>query len=79
MLGCHRQEEKATFRLFFIRGGRLLGDQGFHVVARESLPDGEVVSAFVKQYYAGKTFFPDEVLLPSAVGDASLIGEWLSD
>jgi len=33
----------------------------------------------VKQYYAGKTFFPDEVLLPSAVGDASLIGQWLSE
>ena len=44
MLGCHREEEKATFRLFFIRGGRLLGDQGFHVAAREGVPDGEVVS-----------------------------------
>ena len=79
VLGCHREEGKATFRLFFIRGGRLLGDQGFHVAAGEGVPDGEVVSAFVKQYYAGKTFFPDEVLLPSTVGDAPLIGEWLSE
>ncbi len=78
VLGCHREGEKAAFRLFFIRGGRLLGDQGFHVAAREGVPDGEVVSAFVKQYYAGKTFYPDEVLLPSPVDDAALIGEWLS-
>ncbi len=79
VLGCHREGEKATFRLFFIRGGRLLGDQEFHVAAREGIPDAEVVSAFVKQYYADKTFFPDEVLLPAVVGDASLIGEWLSE
>lgn len=79
VLGYHREGQKAAFRLFFIRGGRLLGDQGFYVTAREGVPDGEVVSSFVKQYYGGKTFFPDEVLLPSAVDDASLIAQWLSE
>lgn len=78
-LGCRREGGKAAFRLFFIRGGRLLGDQGFQVAAREGVPDGEVVSAFVKQYYGDKTFFPDEVLLPSAVEDAPLIARWLSE
>ena len=73
------KERKRRSACFFIRGGRLLGDQGFHVAAREGVPDGEVVSAFVKQYYAGKTFFPNEVLLPSSVNDASLIAQWLSE
>lgn len=79
VLGCHRAGEKATFRLFFIRGGRLLGDQGFRAAAREGVPDGEVVSAFLKQYYSTKTFFPDEVLLPCPVEDAALIAQWLSE
>ncbi len=79
VLGYHRGRGKATFRVFFVRGGRLLGDQGFHVAAREDVPDGEVVSAFVKQYYWDKSFFPDKVLLPSAVDDASLIAMWLSE
>ncbi len=79
VVGCYREGEKATFRLFFIRGGRLLGDQGFHLAAREEVPDGEVVSAFVKQYYGEKTFFPDEVLLPAPVEDAALIAQWLTE
>ena len=79
VLGLHREGDRASFRLFFVRGGRLLGDQGFTVSAQEGVPDEEVVSGFVKQYYAGQSFFPEEVLLPAAPPDAEVISRWLAE
>ena len=78
VLGLDRQENKALFRLFFVRGGRLLGDQGFVVPFRKGVEDAELVSGFVKQYYAGQVFFPDEVLLPVPPPDEKVIARWLS-
>jgi excinuclease ABC subunit C len=65
--------------LFFVRGGRLLGDQGFTITAKEEVPDGEVVSGFVKQYYMGQSYLPGEVLLPAAAADVEVISRWLSE
>jgi len=79
VLGLHREGSRAFFRLFFVRGGRLLGDQGFTVSSGEEVPDEEVISAFVKQYYAGQTFFPEEVLLPVSPPDREVIARWLSE
>lgn len=78
ILGLHREGGRALFRVFFVRGGRLLGDQVFTLVAPEGLPDGEAVSGFVKQHYASQAFLPAEVLLPAAPPDAEVIARWLS-
>ncbi|MFP6869016.1 MAG: excinuclease ABC subunit UvrC [Nitrospinota bacterium] len=78
ILGLHRKEGRAYFRLFFVRGGRLLGDQGFTIPLKDEVTGGEAVSGFVKQYYMGQSYFPAEVLLPSAPPDAGVIARWLS-
>ncbi|OGL63489.1 MAG: excinuclease ABC subunit C [Candidatus Tectomicrobia bacterium RIFCSPLOWO2_02_FULL_70_19] len=77
ILGLHREGGRAFFRMFFVRGGRLLGDQVFSLLAPQELPDGEAVSGFVKQYYASQAFLPAEVLLPAAPPDAEVIARWL--
>ena len=79
ILGLHRKGDKAHFRIFFVRGGRLLGDQGFTISAKEELPDAEIVSSFVKQYYIGQSYLPGEVLLPVSPPDAEVITQWLSE
>ncbi len=78
VLGLRREGDKAFFRLLFVRGGRLLGDQGLIVPIKEEVPDAEVVSGFVKQYYQSQVQFPDEILLPAAPPDADSISQWLS-
>ncbi|MBI3127285.1 MAG: excinuclease ABC subunit UvrC [Candidatus Tectomicrobia bacterium] len=78
ILGLHREGGRAVFRMFFVRGGRLLGDQVFSLAAPAELPGGEVVSSFMKQYYASQSFLPAEVLLPAAPPDAEVIARWLA-
>lgn len=78
ILGLHRKGDRAYFRLFFVRGGRLLGDQGFIISLKGEVDDEEAVSGFVKQYYMGRSYFPAEVLLPAVPPDADVIARWLS-
>ncbi|MEK6711875.1 MAG: excinuclease ABC subunit UvrC [Nitrospinota bacterium] len=77
ILGLHREGGRAFFRMFFVRGGRLLGDQAFNLAAPDEVPDAEVVSGFVKQYYSAQAFLPDEVLLSAPPPDAAVIARWL--
>ncbi len=79
VLGFHREGDKIFFRLFFVRDGRLLADQGFVVPMRGEIPDEEIVSGFIKQYYGDRSYSPDEVLLPAEPPDSSLIAGWLSE
>ena len=79
ILGLHRKGDKAFFRMFFVRGGRLLGDQGFTITTKMELPDEEIVASFVKQYYLSQSYLPAEVLLPAAPPDAEVIARWLSE
>ncbi|MEE9257028.1 MAG: excinuclease ABC subunit UvrC [bacterium] len=79
ILGFRRKGDKVYFRMFFVRGGRLLGDQGFTITSKEDVPDEEVVSSFVKQYYMGQSYLPGEVLLPAPPPDVEVIARWLSE
>jgi excinuclease ABC subunit C len=73
-----KEDKSIVIQALFIRGGRLTGarDFPFHHVG---LPDGEVFSSFVSQFYRGEKYIPDEVLLSVPVEDAPVITEWLTD
>src|SRR5699024_10624628 len=70
--------EDAVVQVFFIRGGRLIGRDHFYLKIGEGDGAGEILSSFVKQFYAGTPYIPAEVMLPEPVADAEVIEEWLS-
>ncbi|WP_434309545.1 excinuclease ABC subunit UvrC [Hominifimenecus sp. rT4P-3] len=70
--------EDAIVQVFFIREGRLIGREHFHVKVAEGDEKGQVVSEFVKQFYAGTPFFPREIFVPEELPDGALIEKWLS-
>ena len=61
-----------------VRGGRLVGVRTFPLKS-VSLPDDEIVAAFVSEYYAVGAFLPDEVVLPMAIEAMGGLAEVLSD
>ena len=65
-------------QVFFIRGGRLIGRDHFYLKIGEGDGAGEILSSFVKQFYAGTPYIPAEIMLPEPVADAEVIEEWLS-
>lgn len=78
ILAVASEGEDAVVQVFFIRGGRLIGRDHFYLKIGEGDGAGEILSSFVKQFYAGTPYIPAEVMLPEPVADGEVIEEWLS-
>ena len=72
------REQDAVVQVFFMRGGKLIGrDHFFLRVARGDTKE-QVLSSFLKQFYAGTPFIPAEIMLQKEIEDADIIEDWLS-
>ena len=78
ILAVALEGEDAVVQVFFVRGGRLIGRDHFYLKIGEGDGAGEILSSFVKQFYAGTPYIPAEIMLPEPVADAEVIEEWLS-
>ena len=78
VLGVVRQGDDACVELFFVRKGRLVGQEAFFFDRVAGWSDGEILSAFVRQFYRKAVLPAPDVLLSEELPDAELVGEWLS-
>ena len=70
--------EDAVVQVFFIRGGRLIGRDHFYLKIAENDTKSEILSSFIKQFYAGTPYIPAELMLPEEIEDQGIIEEWLT-
>lgn len=70
--------EDAVVQVFFIRSGRLIGRDHFYLKSAENDTEGEILSSFIKQFYAGTPYIPAELMLPEEIEDQDIIEEWLT-
>jgi len=77
--GLVRQGGVACVQLFFVRRGRLLGRESFVFDRVGGVTDGEVLSAFVRQFYARQVVPPPEILLSEPLPEAELVQAWLGE
>ena len=78
ILAAALEEEDAVVQVFFIRGGRLIGRDHFYLKVAKEDTSGEILSSFVKQFYAGTPYIPAELMLPEEIEDQELVEEWLT-
>lgn len=73
-----REKDEAVVQVFFIRGGKMLGREHYYLTGVEEETEGAVLSAFIKQMYAGTPYIPKEIWLEQEVEDAEAILQWLA-
>jgi excinuclease ABC subunit C len=78
VIGFHRQDHTFVVHPLFIRGGKLLGGKGF-TFPSTGLPEEEVLSAFLHQYYREGKFIPEQILIPKAIPEQDLVEQWLTE
>jgi excinuclease ABC subunit C len=78
VIALARSNGESCVQVFFIRNGRLIGREYFILEGTEDEADSEVVSEFIKQFYAEASHIPREVLLPNEVEEAVIIQQWLN-
>ncbi len=70
----------ACVTVFYVRGGKILGKQDFFSTPPAGSGEGDILAAFLAQFYAQATHIPREILLSHDLPEAerSLLEEWLS-
>lgn len=79
IIAMARDEQDAVVQVFFIREGKLIGRDHFHLQAGTAENDGEILDSFIKQFYAGTPFIPRELWLQVPVMDEEVISRWLTE
>lgn len=72
------REQDAVVQVFFMRSGRIIGRDHFYLRVARGDTREQVLSSFLKQFYAGTPFIPREIMLQTDVEDREVIEEWLS-
>ena len=80
-LGMARSELGVCVQVFFIRDGKMLGREHFILQGSEEESDGDILTAFLQQYYHRAAFIPREILLPLPIETAEqeLLEKWLTE
>lgn len=63
---------------FFIRNGKMIGREHFYMTHVGGSSTGEILSDFIRQFYAGTPFIPREIHIPEEPEDRELLEEWLT-
>lgn len=72
------REQDAVVQAFFMRGGRLIGRDHFFLRVARGDTKAQVLSSFLKQFYAGTPFIPAEIMMQTEIEDGEIIEDWLT-
>ena len=78
VIACASDGQDAVVQVFFIRQGKLLGRDHFHMKVAEGDSKSDIISEFMKQYYGGTPFIPNIIMVQYEIEDADTIAQWLS-
>jgi excinuclease ABC subunit C len=73
-----RKDSFVELFIFFIRRGRMVGNQSFPF-RRVTLEDQEVIGSFITQFYRTGKFIPGEIIIPLELDNQATIEEWLTE
>ena len=78
IIALAKDENDAIVQVFFVRGGKLIGREHFHMTHVSGTPSAQILLDFVKQFYAGTPFIPKELMLQEEIEDTEILEKWLT-
>lgn len=79
VIACAQNGEDAVIQVFFIRDGKMLGREHFHMNVAMAETREQIVSGFIKHYYGGTPFIPARIMVQDELEDRELLEQWLSE
>ena len=78
IIAMAKEQEDAVVQESFVRKRKLIGRDHFHVRTAMAENDSQILTSFVKQFYAGTPFIPRELLLQTPLEEEEVIAQWLT-
>ena len=77
VIGLVQNKELAYVEIFSIRNNKLIGQDYFIMEGIQGESPGQIMTSFVKQYYASASHIPRLILLQYPVDELAVLSEWL--
>ncbi|MEF9939552.1 MAG: excinuclease ABC subunit UvrC [Clostridium sp.] len=78
IIAMAKDDRDAVVQVFFVRDGRLIGREHFHLNISLAEDDSQILNSFVKQFYAGTPFIPHEIWIQEELEDEEIISRFLT-
>ena len=77
IIALAQDERQAYIELFSVRNNKLVGRDHFIMEGTHDEKPEQIITSFVKQYYASASFIPSVILLQYPVDEMTVLSEWL--
>ena len=67
----------AVVQVFFVRGGKIIGRDHFHVRVGTEETGSDILATFIKQFYSGTPFIPREIIVQEVIEEEEILETWL--
>ena len=78
VIGLAQNERLASVELFRVRNNKLIGQDHFIMEGTQGDSPRQIMTSFVKQYYASASYVPSRILLQYPVDELAVLSQWLS-
>ncbi len=79
LIAMAADSDEAWMEVFFVRQGKLVGRDHFIMTSTKDDTPGEILSAFVKQFYEVNPYVPPRILVQDELVDVEAIESWLGE
>ena len=78
IIGLAQNETLAYVELFCVRNNKLISQDHFIMEGTQGDSPEQIMTSFVKQYYASASYIPSLILLQHPVDEPAVLSQWLS-
>jgi excinuclease ABC subunit C len=78
IIAIANDDTDAVVSVFFVRSGKIIGRDHFHVRVGTEDDKASLLADFVKQFYSGTPFIPREIMIQENIGELEVLEAWLS-
>lgn len=79
VIAFSKGEDMVFFEVFFIRDGKVIGHENYRIENTGDMLKNDLMSDFVKQFYAGSIDLPEEIVLQFGFEDEAVVADWLRE
>ena len=79
VIGLFKNEVTVCIEIFFIRNSKMIGREHYFFDELKDMPEEEIVSGFIKQFYIDKKDFPSKIMLRYDLEEKESLETWLSN
>lgn len=78
VIGIARNDVEICIEIFFVRKSKMIGREHFFFQNLEDETDEEMLTQFLKQYYIGRTIYPNKIMMRTEIEEKHIIEQWLT-